>query len=273
MPPVHFRLPGVVPSLDEIVCSEPCALQPGPYSKAAFVDFLRLSHCAENLDFVWDVDRYLERFCQQEAVPFLDDETILENLRLVRLWTLIYDTYICRTAPREVNVPGKLLARFLAHVLPDHKEVLVLRKAVYELLSANYNDFVTSAREHHAHHILCRRPLEAVAPEALLQDHDSPHDVLSPDTIFHIISPDLLVQWEKTLETYEMLKLASSCESAGLPTRNNSAGAASTRPSSRGSSLGSVFDNIREYSGWKKTVRKLRPRRSSSEKPADDMSL
>lgn len=271
MASIQFLPTLIIPTLDEIVKGVPLAVEPGPYNRAAFIDFLKLSHCAENLEFIMDTDKYTARFGALENVPFLDDEAILENQRLVRLWMYIYSTYILSTAPKEVNVPGKLLARFLSATLPEPKELLPLRKAVYDLLSANYNDFVTSTREVHAHrnHTL-RRFLESVAPDTVIMDTSVPGDVLSPETIFHTVSPDLLVQWEKTLEMYELLKLASSCESGGTQSRANSAGTFSTRPSSRGSSIGSVFDNIRESSGWRKTVKKLRTRRASSEKPAEN---
>ena len=271
---IQFLPTHIIPSLEEIVSGHRLALLPGPYSRQSFIDFLKQSHCAENLEFVLEVDTYVSKFDKLENVPFLDDEAILENLRLVKLWSCIYDTYVSRTAPKEVNVPGKLLDHFLADTLPEPKELLVLRKQVYELLSANYNDFVTTTRETHSdRRPISRRCLEMVAPETVVQELPFAGDFLLPDMIFHTISPDLLAQWEKTLEIYELLKLASSCESSGTQSRTNSAGAISTRPLSRGLSLGSVFDNIREYSGWKKTVRKLRTRRASSEKPQENFSL
>ncbi|GEQ70391.1 hypothetical protein JCM33374_g4068 [Metschnikowia sp. JCM 33374] len=118
MTPISFLPTNFIPSLDEIIHADHLAGQSGPYNKAAFVEFLRLSHCGENLEFILDVDKYISRFCQAENMPFLDDEAIMENSRLVSFWREIYHTYISRTAPQEVNVPGKLLDVFSAETLP-----------------------------------------------------------------------------------------------------------------------------------------------------------
>lgn len=266
----YFSPKYVVPSLDELISPEsPAHL--GPYNRSAFVEFLLLSHCMENLEFILEIDKFLAkaRLLHEESAAYMNDSVIHKTQALAHHWSIIYKVFLNCEGVKELNVPCKNLEHFQAEVVPSTKELLAVRKIVYELLSGNYNDFVHYKRELQLDSTRVRRTLEIVAPETVVGLAPEMHHprVARHNSTCCLQNPcALLAQWDKALDEYETKTDASV--QVFLP--QNRAGSTGTLSStSRGSSigsLGSIIDNIKDYSGWKKTVKKLRTRRASLEK-------
>lgn len=260
-----FKFGYTIPSLDEIIAPDAHIADCGPYNRSSFVEFLAYSHCMENLEFVIELDKLLANMRQQrDDAVLMSDASIRHALLLLHQWSVIYRIFLTHDAIKEVNVACASRSRLHPEVLPAPAELLPLRAGVYELLLDSYNEFVAHTRETKKDGTVRRRRLELVPP-----DHHY------PSLVPHVASPsdatDIRQQWDRALLEFEHTKTdrsspTSLAEDAALPrSRNGSAGTISTRPSSRGLSIGSIVDNLKD--SWS-MVRKLRRRRSSNDDPA-----
>lgn len=232
----------------------------------------------ENLEFIVELDRFVANW-SNISPELLHDDQIRLNSRLLRQWSNIHETFLQHDAPKEINISCGSRRDFCGEVLPSHKQLVCIRKLIFELLLDNYNEFVSYTREATNDRTACRRRLEIVPPEfktlrllliafdeipRTMYEHGArPHDHKLPECL----NFDLAAQWDKALEQFEhsVVRIISESDLLELPrSRNTLAGTISTRVSSRGSSIGSLVDNLKDYSGWK-TVKKLRFRRSSNE--------
>lgn len=269
-----------IPSLDEIISPDTYLADCGPYNRGSFVQFLSISHCTENLEFVVELDRFLRLEAQRQD-PTYSDEQIRKHDQHLHQWNFIYKVFIANDAIKEINIPCTLRLNVMAEVLPLAKELMLMRGVVYELLLDSFHEFINTTREATNDRTPQRRRLEIVAPE-------HPHTVSAPEmprsvqfggthgkcekcpAENHQRPSELREQWEQALLAYERPESSSDSD---LPrSRNGSAiTISSTRTSSRGSSMGLIVDNIKDYSGWKKTVKKFKLRRFLSNSQDSDL--
>lgn len=231
----------------------------GAFSRPAFIEFLSLSHCLENLDFILETDKFMDMSRQLHDSVFFSDAVTNQNSQLLLHWKAIFNTFLDRDAVQELNIPASSVSCLNADILPSQADLTRLRKLVRELLQSNYNDFLYYVRENsQLQGGVRRRFLESVAPDHLCRPVAQAATRLPLNT-----NQDLAVQWDEVLDIYESAKLESD---SNITSRAGSAGTVSTRPSSRGLSFGSIFENLKDYASWKKTVKILRPRRASLER-------
>lgn len=233
----------------------------------------------ENLEFIIELDRFVANWSHLSPELLYDDQIRL-NGRLLHQWSNIYETFLQHDAPKEINISCGSRRDFCGETLPSHRQLVTIRKLIYELLLDNYNEFVSYTREATNDRTARRRRLEIVPPEfktlrrllfavdeiprTMCEHGARPHD---HKLVSECHSFDLAAQWDKALEQFEhsVVRIISESDLLELPrSRTTLAGTISTRVSSRGSSIGSIVDNLKDYSGWK-TVKKLRFRRSSNE--------
>lgn len=263
-----------IPSLDEIISPNTYLADCGPYNRGLFVQFLLNSHCMENLEFVVELDRFLANMSAAGG----DSLPPLENSRLLHQWSVIYKVFLQHDAIKEINVACETRREVHETTLPSQRQVARLRALIYELLLDSYNEFVSYTREATNDRTTRRRRLEIVPPEfKTAPQHDRSYPVVFENVPRSLASlPDekpsqLRAQWDRALDQLESTKdgpsvLVHAYSGSELTldlsrSRTALAGTISTRNSSRGSSIGSIVDNLKDYTGWK-TVKKLRFRRS-----------
>lgn len=231
----------------------------------------------ENLEFIVELDTFLYNLANISSV-LLFDEQIRANERLMHQWTTIYKVFLQEDAPKEINISCTSRRDLCGEVLPSQRQLLHIRSVIYELLMDNYNEFVSYTRELTNDRSTRRRRLEIVPPEfkSLLVVHieEIPRAMYDHATrqqdrkaLLEHQRCELSAQWDKALERFEqnVVHVLSESDLLELPrSRTELAGTVSTRASSRGSSIGSIVDNLKDYSGWR-SVKKLRFRRSSGE--------
>lgn len=268
-----------IPSLDEIICPNTHLSDCGPYNRGLFVQFLLTSHCMENLEFVVELDRLLKSYHSLDSPSGPASVASLENDRLVHQWSVIYKVFLQHDAIKEINVACETRQNVHDNQLPSHRQLLQLRSLIYELLLDSYNEFVSYIREAHNDRTTRRRRLEIVPPEFKLAPQERAYPVVFenvPRSLAPALPdekpPQLSAQWDRALEQMEQGK---DHRLSGLElvldlsrSRTALAGTILTRISSRGSSIGSIVDNLKDYSGWK-TVKKLRFRRSSNDQDVE----
>lgn len=264
-----------IPSLDEIICPNTHLSDCGPYNRGLFVQFLLTSHCMENLEFVVELDRLLKNYnCLDfQSAPNLDND------RLLHQWSVIYRVFLQHDAIKEINVACETRQNVHDNQLPTQRQLGQLRSLIYELLLDSYNEFVSYTREAHNDRTTRRRRLEIVPPEFKLVPQERTYPVVF-ENVPRSLAPalpdekphQLSAQWDRALEQMEQGK---DQRLSGLElvldlsrSRTALAGTILTRNLSRGSSIGSIVDNLKDYSGWK-TVKKLRFRRSSNDQDVE----
>lgn len=277
----NFRLTYTLPTLDEIISHSSCLLDCGPYNKCNFLLFLNNFHCAENFEFVVEIDTLISKTSAADNEALMDDDYITEQDLLLRKWNLLHSTFICPSSEKEVNIPHSLREEFHASILPFTDQLVRVRQFVYELLLDSFHEFIQFTREQNQDTNVRRRTLEAVPPEAPRIVHFEPcqnlgttRRQLGSECDYH---KGLRDEWEKALEESES-KLHGSLSSSrtgsetspvGELSRKNSAAhyssRSSSRASSRGSSIGFIVENIKDYTGWNKTRKIIQRRRSSQE--------
>ncbi|AAS53144.1 AFL230Wp [Eremothecium gossypii ATCC 10895] len=96
-----------------------------------FHEFLRRTHCDENLQFVLMTDG----FVAEQADPPVDPG----------VWNQIYDTFIRRDSPKECNFPESIRSvfddSFQRQVVPQQEHIVRARKHVLKLLEDAYTKF------------------------------------------------------------------------------------------------------------------------------------
>uniref|UniRef100_A0A0L0P5D7 Uncharacterized protein n=1 Tax=Candidozyma auris TaxID=498019 RepID=A0A0L0P5D7_CANAR len=282
-----------IPPLDEIVAPSREPTNCGPYSKANFVAYLAASHCTENLEFIVELDRFIAAVgdlsrANLSAPVDSPAQRIAEQDRLLHQWRVLYRIFIAKDSIKEVNIPWTLRSTFLEDILPLLADLSHTRGVVYELLLDNYNEFILHTRETTNDSCTLRRRLEIVAPDqqppvfnnsSSFADHDvAPCPPFTPSREKSCSAAGLKDQWEKALLDFELGKTEeyectnpdpssdSTSNYGSSRSRNGSDGTVSSmRTSSRGSSIGSMVDNIKGYSNLKKAVRKFKHRRSLAE--------
>lgn len=277
----NFRLTCTLPTLDEIMDFEAGLVDSGPFSRCNFLWFLQDFHCAENFEFVVEIDALISSSTAADNETMIGDDHIREQDLLLRQWTFLHSTFICPSSEKQVNIPHSLREEFHANVLPATSQLNKVRHFVYDLLLDSFHEFITFTREHHQELNVRRRRLEAIPPEAPRTVHFGPYLNLSSmrqqlvaECEYH---KELRDEWERALEeTQARLHGSVSSSRTGSETspmaaysRNSSAtplpSRASSRSSSRGSSIGFLVENIKDYSGWNKTRKIIQRRRSSQE--------
>lgn len=255
-----------IPLLDEIVAPDTHLTDCGPYNRSLFVQFLSTSHCMENLEFVVELDRFLVASTQLDHLDMSDSQMKITD-QLMHLWRVIYRVFLAHNAIKEINIPCLLLTPLAESELPRRGSLLAIRAVIYELLTDSYNEFISHTRHTHNDVTARRRPLELVPPER----HTLPIESYAPRSVAFGRSDrtvadhnELREQWERAHLTLGKLDAASELE---LPrSRTGSSGTlSSARTSSRGLSIGLIVENIKDYSGWRKTVKKFKSRRSLDE--------
>lgn len=277
----NFRLTYTMPTLDEIIDHNLGLIDCGPYNRCNFLQFLNNFHCAENFDFVVEIDTLISKSTTADNEALMDDDFIRGQDALLRQWAQLHSTFICPTSEKEVNIPHSLREEFHASLLPGTEQLIKLRHFVYDLLLDSFHEFISFTREQHQDANVRRRRLEAIPPEAPRTVHFEPYLNLTSmrrqfgsECEYH---KELRDDWERALEESET-KLHGSVSSSRTGSesnpmveysRNSSTtpypSRASSRTSSRGSSIGFLVDNIKDYSGWNKTRKIIQRRRSSQE--------
>lgn len=237
----------------------------------------------ENLEFVVELDRFLQNAHDVTSPQLLSDSAIMENDRLLHQWRVMHKVFLQDDAIKEINIPYLIRQDLHGEILPSEKQLCHIRGLIYELLLDSFNEFVNHTREMNNDRSTRRRRLEIVPPEfkTSLPTSDKNCAVVFenvPRSLFPHASEhkpaELRAHWDKALEQFEQNKelvgvsvhvLSRTELNVDLPrSRTALSGTISTRASSRGSSIGSIVDNIKDYSGWK-TMKKLRFRRSSND--------
>lgn len=293
-----------IPPLDEIVAPQCALANCGPYSRANFVAYLASSHCTENLEFIVELDRFIAALSDLSRANLsnsgLASAKIAQQDLLTHHWLVLYKVFIAKDSIKEVNIPWSLRSTFMENQLPLLADLAHTRAVVYELLLDNYNEFILHTRECTNDLTSFRRRLEIVAPDQPLPIPASSYNSFNSTTscyssLDHDVAPCapcspatpvdhdqklssaacLKDQWEKALRDFEMDKCAHSVADQPTPdsynyglsrSRNGSEGTVSSvRTSSRGSSIGSMVDGIKNYSNLKKAVKKFKQRRSLAE--------
>lgn len=269
MTAIKFTSTYTIPTLDEVI-NDVHLHDCGPFNRGSFILFLKSSHCMENLEFFVEVDRLLQSISTHEDTAFFSDETTRDNLEVLQHWLLIHRAFLAKDSTKEVNLSYKVALMFLPHILPSHSDLLLIRKLGYELLLDTYNDFISHTRELTNDKITRRRCLDILAPELTSSELNLLIPRLSVACI-NECSIDLSDEWEKALKVYEESRdsgsLCSKC--ANTPNRariNDSSSLLTPNCSTRCSSIGSLVENIKDYSGWNKTIKRFKMRRSSQEK-------
>lgn len=276
----NFRLTYTLPTLDEIIDHGSCSINCGPYSRCNFVQFLNNCHCAENFEFVVEIDDLISHSTAADDEALLDDDYIRGQDLLLRRWSLLHSTFISSTSQKQVNIPHVLRDEFHPQVLPPTQSLSKVRQIVYEILLDSFHEFIAFTREHNEDTNVRRRVLEAIPPEASRTVHFEPflpfssaRRQLGTENEFH---RELREDWERALDEFEA-KVHGSVSSSRTGSeanpmveysRENSAthfSRPSSRASSRGSSISFLVDNIKDYSGWNKTKKIMQRRRSSQE--------
>lgn len=257
-----------IPTLDEIVSPDTHLTDCGPYNRGAFVQFLANAHCMENLEFIVELDRFMAKFASISHM--LNDDSVREHDRLLHQWHVIHKVFLQPDAVKEVNIPGQLRSNLYGEVLPHTKQVVQIRALIYELLLDLFNEFVSKTRELRNDQTTQRRRLEIVPPELKTIEKwlpDKSEKWVHAEKSTRIEIPRLLVplctQWEREMSRNDHDDVGDLA--VELPrSRTALAGTILTRASSRGLSIGSIVDNLRDYLGWR-TVKKLRFRRASND--------
>lgn len=257
-----------IPTLDQVIKDDHLG-DCGPYNRTSFLRFMRTSHCMENLEFFVEVDRLL-RSLSSQSEAYLSNSSILKNLELEKHWLLIYRLFLARNSAKEVNLPHKVALRFLPHILPSNPDLIIIRKLGYELLMDTYNDFISYTRESINDRTTRRRCLDLLAAEVTSRDLAQLIPRLSV-AIINESSQDLGIEWEKALQVCEEARkgnpLCSNCASVPLNVPlTDTFSTLATHCITRCSSIGTFVDNIKGYSGWNRTKKRLRLRHSPQEK-------
>lgn len=241
-------------TLDEVLYPD-CASAPRrPCDRESFIRFLSSSHCLENLEFVLEIDTFVSWLHSVTLGLDLEDVQDTRVVWLASKWSSIYHLYLHPDGVKEVNVPNIVLGKFRPDIIPKLSDLHEIRSLIYDLLMVNYMDFLSHIRETEADMSIGRRKLDMVSPEAVC----TPQHSVSPfekSSFIWPVSPDLVSR-----SSEEETNAPVSCG------RSGSAGTISTRTSSRGSSMGSIFDSIKEHTGYNKTMQILRTRRTSLER-------
>lgn len=251
----------IIPTLDDVLENtiESCNT---PYNRVNFVKFLSLSHCLENLEFIVELNNFIK---------LLEGETDSSDYRLIN-WQLIYKNFLLEDSLKEINIPCHVKNQFNYDVIPSIPNLLKIKSMIFELLHDSFNEFIKyikSSNLNNANNY--RRKSEIVPPE--FNDSYPPFNKIIPRSSSNVIEDDLA-----QINTLNESNLSQYNENNHQPqqhtpvsilsdhnsSRHNSAPSSS---SSRGSSLGSIVENLKnhEYVNWKKTVKKFKIRRHSND--------
>lgn len=100
-----------------------------PYSKQRFVEYLRKSHCTENLEFYEDLAAFMDDYhSKYEAAGGTSDE-----------WTCMYDKYI---GPEIINLSAELTAQTDRQKIPAWKVLHKIQHQLAAYLHMSYQQFV-----------------------------------------------------------------------------------------------------------------------------------
>lgn len=118
----------------------------GPWSLAAFSDYLQKNFCDEVLLFVNDVNLYRQTF-ESKIVEGASHEDVLATYTL---WREILATYIMPNGHREINIPGAVRCKLLSQddpLNPPSPRVLhQARDMMMELMTTTFYQFVENVR-------------------------------------------------------------------------------------------------------------------------------
>jgi len=131
-----------IPSLDELLHQD---FEDTFYNRANFVTYLSNIHCLENLEFILDLNEYLQKKTHED-------------------WLAIYEKFLKTNAPSEINLPYKLrellCGNHLEHAVekvetkeiptvsticpgPSEETLVKVKRFVYDDILINlYNEFV-----------------------------------------------------------------------------------------------------------------------------------
>lgn len=227
----------------------------------------------ENLEFVIELDRFASKLRAAENPVLQSDSTISHQDALVHQWNVIHRVFLQRDAIKEVNILSHHVGNLDPRVIPTTKELNTIRGVIYELLLDSYNEFVAATREQHGPLTATRRRrLELVPPEhpTAFTPQDQLPTINGRPLYLYMQSrmpSELREQWDNALREHEQSRVdlsSSSGDSDSPRSRTGSAGTLTSRNLSRGSSILSIVDNIKDYTGWSKT-RRLWGRRASNE--------
>lgn len=255
----------IIPSLDDIL-ENTIESSNTPYNRVNFVKFLSLSHCLENLEFIIELNNFIK---------LLGNESGPHNYNLIN-WQMIYKNFLLEDSLKEINIPYHLKNQFNYDDIPPVPSLLKIKSVIFELLHDSYNEFIKYVKANKINNANnYRRKSEIVPPE--FNDSFPPFNKIIPRSSSNVIEDDLAPISslnETNLSRYnqnnhpptqppalqQQQNTPASSSSDHTSSRHNSAPSSS---SSRGSSLGSIVENLKnhEYVNWKKTVKKFKIRR------------
>ncbi|ODV81223.1 uncharacterized protein CANTADRAFT_20755 [Suhomyces tanzawaensis NRRL Y-17324] len=233
----------LIPTLDELLFEEGCA--DSYYTRANFMDFLAHNHCLENVEFVVQLNGFL-------------------NHPTAQAWEQIYATFLAPDSSNEINLPHDIKRDLLSQDFPDIQKILRCKRVIYDDILFNlYNEFIRHTRAKIASDLLAapaasasvvyRRKSEIILPDTVIRERakrsNSTAEYYKEDIIEH----------EDILPTPSYLRNNSASSSSNANSTSN--------PSSRGSSIGLIMDSLKTNVDYMKlkNVRKFRFRRASND--------
>lgn len=226
----HIHL---IPTLDEVITDSNIGTY---YNRSNFSDFLSNMHCLENLEFILEVGNYLELLTEYDRKCY---------------WKIIYKNFIEEESPKEINLQYSIKKNLSEQELPSVRCLLSARLVIYEILLDSYNEFIKHIRL--TTNDISRRKSEITAPET-----PSYGKVNIPRSASIDSPPDVGI-----CKLADFAQTSYDIEQPLTPTKSQK----DSTSSSRGSSIGSIVENLKhnDYMNFKKTVKKFRIRRSSNE--------
>ncbi|AGO14277.1 AaceriAFL230Wp [[Ashbya] aceris (nom. inval.)] len=123
-----------IPTLQELLQErqrDAAGQEGSPSTLLMFHEFLRRTHCDENLQFVLMTDGFVVDHADTPVDP--------------AVWNQIYDTFIRRDSPKECNFPESIRSvfddSFQSQTVPPQEHIVLARKHVLKLLEDAYTKF------------------------------------------------------------------------------------------------------------------------------------
>ncbi|GME86027.1 unnamed protein product [Ambrosiozyma monospora] len=129
----HIHVPKLQAVLDDQVSSS------SPFNKSNFVQYLANKHCLENIEFFYELSRFIEKCSSQNGCP-CSDVNCTEPIQ--HDWSCLCRDFISINCPKEINLPCDLRTEVeLLHSIPEMKSLHKLMKLTKDYLHNSYQDF------------------------------------------------------------------------------------------------------------------------------------
>lgn len=233
-----------------------------PFSLVMFHDFLKKSHCEENLQFILITDSFLD---SNESFP-------------VKLWNnSVYLQFIRLDSPQECNLPQEIREKFdecyVSQTRPSRADIEAARKHILLLLQDAFNKFINKQRRCSVNTCPSCKSAGASAGASMPgtsniastctganTGNSSPVSLLSPDTPIRLEGYPFPSEYAIEDDDDAAATPINCLSPSGVPLERN----VPSTPSSSFSSSSAGFNSLKLKHTGKKLVHKFKFRRSSS---------